>query len=379
MGEGAAVGKRARWVERIARLHDIIQCNLVVIVEDSGVRDSTKILIVVLIALGAVLFGFGYTRLLVESIDDDARVVNQVGILRGTIQRIVKLEFANRDNQGEIALVDQLLADSLVYDIEAGPEEQASFRTRAREMHATWQELKLALQTYRVQGDDATRDRLVAISERIWDQSNDLVLFAQRIAEGKVVRFRVPLVVLAGILLLMLVLFFAIELTVRRKLEVMATRDALTKTFSRKPFDIYLVRKIEKARRWNQDLSLIMFDLDHFKAINDTYGHDVGDRILTELTEVVTGHLLKDDIFARWGGEEFVILAPERDLSQALSLAERIRAAIANHTFPVVGRVTISVGVAQLQIRDNASSLLQRADKGLYQAKENGRNQCVAS
>ena len=198
-------------------------------------RDSTKILIVVLIALGAVLFGFGYTRLLVESIDDDARVVNQVGILRGTIQRIVKLEFANRDNQGEIALVDQLLADSLVYDIEAGPEEQASFRTRARELHATWQELKLALQTYRVQGDDATRDRLVAISERIWDQSNDLVLFAQRIAEGKVVRFRVPLVVLAGILLLMLVLFFAIELTVRRKLEVMATRDALTKTFSRNP------------------------------------------------------------------------------------------------------------------------------------------------
>jgi diguanylate cyclase (GGDEF)-like protein len=120
--------------------------------------------------------------------------------------------------------------------------------------------------------------------------------------------------------------------------------------------------------------SVILFDVDQFKLVNDTHGHQAGDRVLVQLAGVASGQLRATDVLARWGGEEFVILVPEADGAMAYRVAEKLRAAIAHATFDEVGSVTCSFGVAQYVDGESAESLIARADRGLYGAKLHGRN-----
>jgi diguanylate cyclase (GGDEF)-like protein len=125
--------------------------------------------------------------------------------------------------------------------------------------------------------------------------------------------------------------------------------------------------------------SLLLIDVDHFKAINDTHGHLVGDDILRELTTTMESSLRPDDTIGRWGGEEFLVLASGADLGIASSLAERIRSAVEKQNFSTVGRVTISIGVAQFEKNSSVSHTFSIADKALYQAKNKGRNTVVTA
>ncbi|MGM0784253.1 MAG: diguanylate cyclase [Pseudomonadota bacterium] len=152
-----------------------------------------------------------------------------------------------------------------------------------------------------------------------------------------------------------------------------ASRDHLTGAANRRAFDRALVKAIRAARQNGSELALMLFDIDHFKAVNDNHGHDVGDAILHALSELVQVRLRKSDLLARWGGEEFTMLLPETPAEGALRLAERLRADVAAATMPGPG-VTISIGLANLQVDDSARDLLQRADRALYQAKHKGRN-----
>ena len=117
-----------------------------------------------------------------------------------------------------------------------------------------------------------------------------------------------------------------------------------------------------------------MFDIDHFKAVNDRYGHPVGDTVLVGLTRLVQRNLRAADTLARWGGEEFVIMMPHCDADEAVGLAEKLRALLALQTFETVGQVTASFGVTQCRPEDSPQSWLKRADLALYQAKAEGRN-----
>lgn len=120
-----------------------------------------------------------------------------------------------------------------------------------------------------------------------------------------------------------------------------------------------------------------MLDLDHFKDVNDTYGHAVGDQVLQEFTQLVQAELRQGDTLARWGGEEFTIAVPGTTLEAAIRLAERLRRAVETHEFPMVGNLTVSLGIAEYQAGDSALTLLERADVGLYQAKAGGRNRAA--
>ena len=117
-----------------------------------------------------------------------------------------------------------------------------------------------------------------------------------------------------------------------------------------------------------------MLDIDHFKEINDTFGHQAGDQILVELTERLTAQLRASDVLARWGGEEFVILMRHCTLADAVPLAEKLRALVTDTPFPVVGTVTVSIGAAELKPDDDLASWLDRADQAMYDAKAAGRN-----
>lgn len=176
--------------------------------------------------------------------------------------------------------------------------------------------------------------------------------------------------------------FFAqgnIENVFHDKIYRMATIDGGTQTFNKKYLMEALESEFKFSRTYSRPLSLIYFDLDHFKKVNDTYGHNVGDFILRETATLVKSVIRKDDIFCRFGGEEFVILLPATDAKTAYELAERIRQKIEAYKFESGAQVinqTVSMGVSQLNSSmSEPGHLLDDADKKLYRSKSNGRNQ----
>ena len=150
--------------------------------------------------------------------------------------------------------------------------------------------------------------------------------------------------------------------------------DALTGIYNRRSMDLKLTELLNLAKRYERPFSIIMFDIDRFKNINDRCGHDAGDAILKELAKLVKKELRNTDFFARYGGEEFMVLAPETSAETALELAERLRLKVQEHDFKTGESVTISLGVASLIFSDDEADLLKRVDSGLYKAKNAGRN-----
>ncbi|MEC5397228.1 sensor domain-containing diguanylate cyclase [Uliginosibacterium sp. H1] len=162
---------------------------------------------------------------------------------------------------------------------------------------------------------------------------------------------------------------------VNAELEQLALVDRLTQAFNRRHFEAVAAREMGRARRYNLPLALIIFDIDHFKHINDDYGHAAGDIVLKEFVQLLGERLRDSDVLARWGGEEFVVLAPSTSLDEAHKLAENLRDRVARHAFIEVGTVSASAGVTELNFRDTLDSMLRRADRALYRAKALGRNQ----
>ena len=159
----------------------------------------------------------------------------------------------------------------------------------------------------------------------------------------------------------------------RAELEHLATHDSLTNALTRRHMDEACRRELERSRRNDRSTALLMMDLDHFKAINDTHGHQAGDQVLTNFVIKVNSLLRPADQLGRFGGEEFVLLLPETSLEDALQVAERIRAVCAEPAQRAA--CTVSIGVAStLNERDTVDALLARADAAMYRAKDNGRN-----
>jgi len=169
-----------------------------------------------------------------------------------------------------------------------------------------------------------------------------------------------------------------------KEVKLRADRDGLTRLFNRRSFDERLVYEIKRRSRYHHDLSLLMVDLDHFKSVNDTYGHKAGDLVLRKVGEILSTVFRTTDLAARYGGEEFVVLLPHTCEEAAWKLAERVRAAIEDCAFCFDGQnfsITASIGVASVEggALNTDDDLVLKADKALYQAKNNGRNMVVVS
>jgi diguanylate cyclase (GGDEF)-like protein len=160
----------------------------------------------------------------------------------------------------------------------------------------------------------------------------------------------------------------------KRDLIDLATVDPLTRAFNRRKLADILAEETSRARRYATPLSVVLFDIDHFKRVNDAYGHDVGDVVLTEMAQLVMGLLRECDRLARFGGEEFLVVAPGVGVEGAMDLAERLRGAVAGFSFPGAPGVTSSFGAAQYRPGEPAEAMVKRADAALYRAKEGGRN-----
>jgi len=167
------------------------------------------------------------------------------------------------------------------------------------------------------------------------------------------------------------------------ELERLATTDGLTGLANRRRLFERLDQEVYRARRYGIALSVILLDIDHFKRVNDSWGHAVGDRVLREVARETQQLLHKTDLAGRYGGEEFVLLLPETDLAEAMSLAHRLNRHIARTAFALERgsslSVTVSAGVAALFPDESSEALIQRADRALYRAKEMGRDRVEAA
>jgi diguanylate cyclase (GGDEF)-like protein len=171
----------------------------------------------------------------------------------------------------------------------------------------------------------------------------------------------------------------------RRRAEAaseMSMTDALTGLLNRYGLQRALQRELAEARRYARPLSCLLLDLDHFKAVNDTYGHAAGDAALAQAARVLTESVRGSDVVCRYGGEEFLVLAPETELAGALALAEKIRLAVSARLFgagPCSFPLTFSVGVARLRAGESGNDMIARADEALYHAKQTGRDRVEAN
>jgi len=175
-----------------------------------------------------------------------------------------------------------------------------------------------------------------------------------------------------------LIRIYVMDITQRKRNEeeiyLLATTDSLTGIANRREFTAILAREMEQTKRYGTPIVLAMYDLDYFKRVNDTFGHDVGDYVLQAVTGLVKENIRATDIVARWGGEEFMVLMPQTDIQAAGNTVEKLRLAITGHRFDKVNELTVSFGVTAFEPQDDINSLLKRVDDALYQAKEQGRN-----
>ena len=162
------------------------------------------------------------------------------------------------------------------------------------------------------------------------------------------------------------------------ELNQFATTDALTGAWNRRHFEEVAEVEIAQAQRYGEPVTLLIFDIDHFKSINDRFGHLAGDRVLVEMSRLVRSNLRAADLLTRWGGEEFVVMMPHCGMTEAVPLAEKLRARVADASFAEIGTVTASFGVAEWAHGETLDTWLKRADDALYQAKKGGRNRVVA-
>lgn len=173
-----------------------------------------------------------------------------------------------------------------------------------------------------------------------------------------------------------------VDISARRALEAdlrhQANHDALTGLVNRYRFESVLSHELTRAERYDTPLTLIMMDIDHFKTINDRFGHPVGDEVLRCFAESLKGRIRATDTLARWGGEEFMILLPQTDAHSGMLMAEAVRALVAETPMPGPGQITVSAAVTTYRDGESRHELLRRLDEALYRAKREGRNRVVA-
>ena len=164
----------------------------------------------------------------------------------------------------------------------------------------------------------------------------------------------------------------------KEKIKRLSEEDYLTALYNRRKIHEIIENEIIRSNRYNSDFAVILMDIDNFKAINDTLGHNTGDKVLVRFAKILRKTIRESDIASRWGGEEFLIICPETTMAGALSLAEKLRSNVEKNGFKNVANVTASFGVAGIERGDSVKSLIHRADKVLYSAKNAGKNRVMS-
>jgi diguanylate cyclase (GGDEF)-like protein len=237
-----------------------------------------------------------------------------------------------------------------------------------------WKYFKTLLDKYDDTPIDLNQQKMETHCDRYWKTLTQVInnkaqghSFSQMIATHTLVA-----------LLFIPIIFFIIRRYISTNNDIVKNYDPLTHIYNSRMFYRLIAQEIAKSERYDRALSLVIFDVDFFRRINDFFGHKVGDDALEQLANLVDQHIRKSDLFCRVGGEEFAIIASETDLQQAIILSEKIRKLISGHTFKTVGRITVSLGVVQSKEDDTPETMYKSANERLQIAKTKGRNRTIA-
>lgn len=343
----------------------------------------------ILVLLASIIFSLGLLAAFIayrtaEGLRYDASIINNAGIIRGSIQRAAKQTLSDTPEQSTSRVIDTIdnLLESFLSDRkgygEKGAEQEGALVRSMREIAKEWNTLKVTFAEYRLCRSEELRKQVLVQSERCWELADAGVLTAQHASEHKLAGLRLfYAILLLGLLNTAVVVWF-VYAHVRGRLEYHAAYDVVTSLPNRRSYETEIERECARSKRYDRRMSLIIFDIDFFKTVNDRYGHKAGDEALRIVANLATRHVRETDTVYRLGGDEFAVVVPETELAQACEVAEKIRKAVEQHHFPAVGHTTISVGVSELQRHMTVHDLCLLADEALYQAKQDGRNTCRA-
>ena len=172
-------------------------------------------------------------------------------------------------------------------------------------------------------------------------------------------------------------IFYILMKKRNKELSQLVITDKLTNLYNRRKLEEYITEEIYRSERFKRSFTLVILDIDHFKEVNDDYGHQTGDKVLIEFSNILQQELRKTDFVGRFGGEEFVLICPESNTTDILPVVEALRLKIANSNFEEIGQKTASFGLTMYKENDTITSLIKRADEALYQAKNSGRNKSI--
>lgn len=338
------------------------------------IKRRASLIIIIAICLFILLCSSGFhTIYLTGIIEPDVQSINKLEILRGSIQRLVKLELNNGNNNTVLEGIDSAIDDFQMEQIKVY-DNNNEMKDSLKDLKNIWIQLRQLIHIHRANPSEYNKKILIEKSEEIWLKANPTVFTSQVASQRKVENYKISFILFLINLTLVIIIIVLIKKYIKNTLESLAHYDILTNCFNKKYFNEFLKSQIKISERYRKDLSLIIFDIDHFKKTNEKYGYYIGDCVLKELSNLIKEGIRKSDVFARIAGEEFAIILPETSIEDALLLSERLRGLINDFDFKEVGKLTVSLGISQFYRGDTSNSLYKRADMALYKAKNNGKD-----
>lgn len=321
------------------------------------------ILTFITILLGSIFFS---TRL-----DELTTLVNSTGKIRGSIQRATKIYLYGSNVDIEIDRIDGLLST-----IEPLMESQFSFFTPDdnqlfQDLYQKWQPYKQFLISGKVMDDE-----YYDLSEDLWISSNRFVDMVELRAHNNVESLYIISVIIFSAIILLIIGTLIFRFRFQKNIENKALFDNLTGLFNRNYIKDLFERKKRSAHKDSFLMAVILCDIDHFKRVNDDFGHDTGDVTLKAVARLLKENSRETDIISRYGGEEFLILTNYKKSDHLMKYGDRLRQSI-EETKIIERPLTISIGIAKVDINDTLDNAVARADLALYKAKNGGRNQVV--
>jgi len=333
-------------------------------------RASTRLIVISTILIFLSVLNSIFILILVLNLKNYAEIINLSGRIRGNVQKVEKRLLNDKTLAPEVINLEKQI-DNLIEELDK-KEETFNFLlstkdlSLAKEVQKCWKQLKPLINKKQF-------DKSYQISERCWNISDEITYKYQILAERNINYFIFLIVLntlfIFGALILLLLL---LKKDVKNRLEFKAHFDKLTKVYNRHTFE-EIFNKVKENPSYPNP-ALIVLDIDNFKKINDVYGHNMGDKVLKEVSRTIRKHIRNKDIVARWGGEEFVILLPDADKNRAKFVAEKLRRHIKflSKKFPFT--LTASFGVSLVNKDKTLEEAFEKADKALYKAKTTGKN-----
>lgn len=344
------------------------------------VRQTNLLLVISILLLLSLIFFNIYVLLEFKRFRNEANIINSAGKIRGNIQRVVRKELSGENPEDGIKIVEEFFDNfrnkKPGYKV---TERVDTFYKELDRFSNEWTTLLSFLKDYRKTNTETVKLKMLEKSEICWELSNKLVLLTQVSYEDKLSFFNIVFITNAAFMIGIFLIIMITRNHIQLKLEKMANYDGLTNVRNRYAYNEMMKNELYKKERYGEKLTLIIFDIDHFKLINDNHGHKTGDAILIKIAELAESVLRKSDTLFRVGGEEFCIILSNSTLEAGVVAAEKVRKTVENHEFIHNKKVTVSFGVAEPLDNENSDSLFKRADNCLYSAKNNGRNQVWAT